>query len=835
MSKNHKGIILKLRESRTFKGITAFVLLNFLFELVHPSVSLALTEGPSQPEVQSFEPISTNQMVNLFTGDFNYNIPLMNVPGPNGGYPINLAYNAGVSMDDEASWVGLGWNINPGSLVRNKRGLPDEFSSETDTESGSWSGGDFIYTKADMKESWTVGANSSFIFELAGADLANNLALSGSLRFNNYNGLSMSVGAGLEGFRSSPWSLGLSLDSDNGLGVDVNYNFVKEFKRSGIEFDLGVSFDGDLELSYSLDKYLDVKSRKENGDRDEYSYEQNVKKGASLSFARNNFNPSIGRDINNKSLSLGIGFTPTSGPLTGVGVGLGISYNTQEYREDEKRGIARPVMGYASADSRTNNAYYTKDFVRENDGQITKEAAVLPSSYYAYDSYFSSGQGLAGFFRGRRNDVGAVHDVQLRTETAGFSANIEIPASSPLVHIGVGAAVPFGWDNQGRWYLADAVSNTNELAFAFNKPDDYGIEEVHYYKVHGEQTLKDESSLDYVNSTDLALATFEPKSGAYTAKRRIKQTTNNHFSNNRDFGNSNREVRNTLVHSLKNKEVAGVGDFNINYYEFNSSLDYASQPPTNLNRENRNITINTGIDNPAPIDVSIENHNAGFKVLNEEGAYYVYGLPAYNKKEVNNLFSIDGTNTPEFSPENSSIVNIQAPNDFVDYKVDGTQKFIDKQTTSPYAHSYLLTSVQGADYVDVTNNGPTDDDLGHWVKFDYVKYADDYKWRAPYAGANYSDGQSYTRQDDKGAYQFGEKEMWYVGRVETKTHIAIFELEERVDYLEAEGEFANEVDLVGNLDDNKSALRINKIKLYKKQDFLNDPTNATPIKTVHFE
>src|SRR3990167_965639 len=127
---NNKGYIVKLRASRTLKGIATLLLLSLVFEIVQPSVSLALTEGPSQPEVQSFEPIGTTQMVDLFTGDFNYNIPLFNLPGPNGGYPVNLSYHAGVSADDEASWVGLGWNINAGSLVRNMRGLPDEFMSE---------------------------------------------------------------------------------------------------------------------------------------------------------------------------------------------------------------------------------------------------------------------------------------------------------------------------------------------------------------------------------------------------------------------------------------------------------------------------------------------------------------------------------------------------------------------------------------------------------------------------------------------------------------------------------------------------------------------------------
>jgi len=82
--------------------------------------------GPSQPEMSSFKSIGTDNLVNLFTGDFSYNIPLLDV----GGYPVNLFYDGGISMEQEASWVGLGWNINPGTVSRNMRGVPDDFNGE---------------------------------------------------------------------------------------------------------------------------------------------------------------------------------------------------------------------------------------------------------------------------------------------------------------------------------------------------------------------------------------------------------------------------------------------------------------------------------------------------------------------------------------------------------------------------------------------------------------------------------------------------------------------------------------------------------------------------------
>jgi len=57
--------------------------------------------GPGQPEMSSFKSAGTDNMVNLFTGDFSYNINLLDV----GGYPVNIFYDGGISSEQEASWV----------------------------------------------------------------------------------------------------------------------------------------------------------------------------------------------------------------------------------------------------------------------------------------------------------------------------------------------------------------------------------------------------------------------------------------------------------------------------------------------------------------------------------------------------------------------------------------------------------------------------------------------------------------------------------------------------------------------------------------------------------
>src|SRR5690242_1903346 len=102
---------LLYKKRRTIAFVFLFV---FAFQFVGVQRALALTSGPSQPEAQNVQPAGASDMVDLFTGDFSYNIPLFELPGPNGGYPFNLAYQSGITMDQEASWVGLGWTLNPG-------------------------------------------------------------------------------------------------------------------------------------------------------------------------------------------------------------------------------------------------------------------------------------------------------------------------------------------------------------------------------------------------------------------------------------------------------------------------------------------------------------------------------------------------------------------------------------------------------------------------------------------------------------------------------------------------------------------------------------------------
>lgn len=133
--------------------------------------------GPGQPEMSTFQSVGADNMVNLFTGDFSYNIPL----GKVGEYPINIFYNAGITMDQEASWVGLGWNINPGTISRNMRGMPDDYN-EVDT----------ITKVQSTKPDKTIGVTATKDVELIGNPITETANF--GIFYNNRRGLGLELG-----------------------------------------------------------------------------------------------------------------------------------------------------------------------------------------------------------------------------------------------------------------------------------------------------------------------------------------------------------------------------------------------------------------------------------------------------------------------------------------------------------------------------------------------------------------------------------------------------------------------------------------------------------------
>lgn len=103
-------MLQRIRNSKWSKVVACLLVILMFTEIIDPISLYAITGGPSQPEMAGFTPVDTDNLVDLFSGDFHYSIPIMTVPGPNGGFPITLNYTSGIGMERRhpgSAWAGI--------------------------------------------------------------------------------------------------------------------------------------------------------------------------------------------------------------------------------------------------------------------------------------------------------------------------------------------------------------------------------------------------------------------------------------------------------------------------------------------------------------------------------------------------------------------------------------------------------------------------------------------------------------------------------------------------------------------------------------------------------
>ncbi|MFH1917431.1 MAG: hypothetical protein ABIJ21_09290, partial [Nanoarchaeota archaeon] len=74
-----------------------------------------------------------------YTGRMAQSFPLMTIPGRGMDYPLAMSYSASNRLEDEASWIGLGFDLGSGVIIRNVRGIPDGYkASQGQNHGGGW-------------------------------------------------------------------------------------------------------------------------------------------------------------------------------------------------------------------------------------------------------------------------------------------------------------------------------------------------------------------------------------------------------------------------------------------------------------------------------------------------------------------------------------------------------------------------------------------------------------------------------------------------------------------------------------------------------------------------
>jgi len=438
----------------------------------------------------------------------------------------------------------------------------------------------------------------------------------------------------------------------------------------------------------------------------------------------------------------------------------------------------------------------------------------LPVTNYTYDLYAIQGQGIGGQFRPFRSQVGYVYDQYVSDVGQGGDLGLEFGAGN-LVHAGVDFRVNNSSSYTGLWSTSNNAIPHFEEKTTNNRPN---YQQVYYKKV-GEMNI-DKEVASNARLFEQDLSKYDPirigiggSGGNFYARNQYEYKRNN------ASGASMVDVTSSLSEPLKRENRILTGEA-IQKKTVEDILEYGNGYDQGLLSEFARTT-----------DSSKNHHTAEISVLQKDGSRYVYGKTAYNAKKVEATFNISGRK-PICDSRVSGLVSYIPSVDNSGRNSRGNEYF-NRITTPAYAHTYLLSSVLSSDYEDLTNNGPSIDDLGTYTKFTYVNKQPNngtYKWRIPVEEntASYNEGLKSDATDDMANYVYGEKELLYANTIETKTHIAKFYLSPRQDGYGVKDEN-------GGLDDNSRMYQLDRIALFSKPEYDQKGDSAEPIKVAHFE
>lgn len=837
------------------KVIAYMLSFSMLFNLGVPNFLYGQSSsGPKSGSSSGSSSVGGGYTVDPFTGDFSYSIPLLKV----GGYPLTIHYDPNISMSTEASWVGLGWNLNVGSVDREMRGVPDDFkgdeinsvfSQKPNETVGKAKGADFSTSAAASVGIGTTGAteddyslvsvfggiglklsgmSGSYTNTYRGIGYTNEFSINGTL-FGGFN----AVGA-VSGVGGVTGGTGYSVDNQNGSGMSYTAGAFGSINLAGQTVVGGASVNT---KSYNTRTGTETKTYL----RSTTVMNKTSVNKISRSFGTKSFMPKLGYNAFNMNFSSmkGRGAYLNGGFSVGiVGISLGIevkdmkksyTFNTPTATHTEET----PAYGYLQMDQRSpEDTTAILDFNREKEQLVTEDTKRLPVTVPTYDLFRVNNGIYSGTFRAHRGDVGTFTDPKSVHAAMGFNI-LDIESYGLFYKETKGVPKSTTLKETGRYEDELTAAGPGTFGyFRFRTGNESQIYEKYYFKKVGELTPTNMELWDQYNGFNASSLTtifntddeYED-AGYLSSDNGLTSLSGNNYLDSREVRRDYFKVYTPVDFTLRNWNTKFKS-----YGLFDAGSDnYTSNGSTDIDRTD---------------DYREEHHISMISVTDGSGMQYKYGIPVYSVKEDQVSFSISENAYADYSDvETEGLVGYNRGNPSYDNSVDnrrGRRHLYNKTTTPAYASSHLLTEILSPDYVDKTNDGPTPDDIGNYVKFNYTNVfgpANPYKWRLPYKNdvtgslfsqAYFNEGIKGDPYDDKAYYLYGEKEVWYPQSIVTKNYVVEFYLSNRQDAHSVLNEN-------GDVSSGGALKKLDKIVVYALEDRMNNGQNATPLKTIEFD
>lgn len=699
------------RNATLHRAIASFFLLELVGSLAAPSLSYALM-GPGQPEFTSYESASSPDMVNLSTGDMTYNVPVLEVPGPETTFSLPLTYRAGIRPEQEASWVGLGWSMNPGAIVRNVNGYPDDAAGElatssyTDPGHRGWYGG----LPGVLQLGWdseTGHSGSASLLSLVNASWSG-----GKLQSGDIIGVGATRGEGF-GLNAANLVSGFATLSTLGAASALSVGAKVALQAAGAVIG-GVGIAALGKLGPTGGGFVQPTINKEHTwFRTNYWIFVNDTTKESM-FGSLYFD----RMARNVDTSGEFGNANNYGPNVYDGPG---NYPNNP-RKAQKFNYNRTTTDQGNFALETASDIQQTNYPNQDYRVNTQGPASI-----AHDDFTVMGPGISGSIRPQRLDMGTfAYPHQMVKQHDKYYL---VPWQS--------YKVPFRYEN-----TASNAYTYNSNASAASTSAPVGVDPVKWQ--NSQLLLTDPKIYDETKTT--AAARTEANRKGLTNRQLVQGKYVEWFSNKEiNDGYNTSPVASPIL-----EYAAGL----------NNSVSY--QVPDGYNKvlvpgQGPGIRPQYIYEPKYRTETKYFNNYfratrpgdgvGAFAVTAEDGTVYHYSLPVYHLRQFSKTVPLDnsvkGVATTRRGGGGAEVYN--------------------------YATAWLLTSITSPDYVDRGTIGVVDEqDLGTWVKFSYGKFSKQFKWRQPYVGTEVSPGSTGK------TYQEGAKETYYLNSITTRTHTALF-------------------------------------------------------------
>lgn len=766
------------RNQRAQRALSIFFLIIFLQSVIPPYYAYALTTGPHQVEYTSYDEPGATDMVNLVTGDFSFSLPILEVPGPEGNFSLPLTYNAGIGLDQEASWVGLGWSINAGAITRAINAFPDDSDGQSQNVA--------------VKDLTGLRGWDASIFGVGKFGWNNNQGHFGKLSLLGI------VNASWTDNYSSVGLMGINVTSDgmqvDGLQVAMGLMSLASMGTAASAVNAGreaaVAAGKQAAIGMAVGAATDVIMTGLTGmgtSQAPAGYWAYKNKTTNLGVYKR-YKIWLDKTRNEKMYGiLYLGNAPTSAytqPSSNISLSLETNNSPQTiYRF--------PRSSETSNEGAASDIHYQTDINEE----LKDFSEVNNPVFLAYDNFHVKAMGISGSISPYRLDMGAV---SMPREMTKFHDRLALVRYLPNDNAASAYKVPFiypGLTSNAYFHHAGGSASVDAPSFNFgiqtSKPtagqllidvDDVTLSSqrikpalatlkkipqannIEWLTV-GQIgiSVKDPSGyMDYLSagstfSTNSDRYNFRMKPGIGSTSIYTETTSFNRSSvpvSSEDIGKisvndiadisfstygstSERDQVNVLDYvEVKNVQVSGKTTSSISFQDhagFNSVV----------NGKIADILIKVRKGTPSTSSIG------GFSITAVDGSTYHFALPVYEYDQYTKVRLIS-------DPDNNTSVI---------------------KRNEAFANAWVLTGVTGSDFIDRNNNGMIDEeDWGYWVKLNYATHINDYAWRLPYEANSYKKV-SNTHE----SYMEGKKQLLYLNSIETRSHVALFVKDVRYD------------------------------------------------------